>query len=277
MNVLLQPSLHIANNGVAIRGEVAFDEAIARHNIPRARWTIAQSMDAVGERANEGTYVSGLGRVAIKELTLPFYNRAILDAEGHEYGNREPALSSVYHDTVNLIAYLRAWQDHALQAGLQDDDPLIEDLRGDLSELLILALTARDIKGAPNDRYNILPTTTRQDRRGERFDDSHLIQRFDYIVKKRRNGKTIPVQVKTSQHTTTKHYHPRIAVISTVKLAGGNRLLLGTLQDALINEVNGDATREEVDRIEQATKQLHTIYKTHMRKYGQKAVTAVNL
>lgn len=260
-----------------MRTEAEFDHAIAGHNIPRARWVIARSMDTFGEKAQRGTYTSGLGRVAIKELTVPFYNRAILDAVGNDYGNREPALSSVYHDTVRLIAYLREWQDGAILAGLKDDDPLLEDLRGDLSELLILALTARDINGSPSDRYNILPTTTQQDRQGENFDDSELLQRFDFIIKKRRNGKTIPVQVKTTQHTTTKHYHPRIAVVSTVKLAGGNRILLSQLRDALVNEVSGEATSEEVDRIETATKALRKIYKTHMRQYGQKAVTAVNL
>ena len=260
-----------------MRGEAEFDHAIAKHNIPRARWVIGRSMDTFGEKAGRGTYTSGLGRVAIKELTVPFYNRAILDAEGNDYGDREPALSSVYHDAVRLIAYLREWQDGAILAGLTDDDPLLEDLRGDLSELLILALTARDINGSPKDRYTILPTTTQQDRLGENFDDSELLQRFDYIVKKRRNGKTIPIQVKTSQHTTTKHYHPRIVVISTVKLAGGNRTRLGQLQDALIHEVGGDATTEEVDQIETATKTLRKIYKKHLRQFGQKAVTAVNL
>ncbi|MFY9228534.1 MAG: hypothetical protein WAO28_04410 [Candidatus Microsaccharimonas sp.] len=277
MNVLLQPALHIPSSRAAMRTEAEFDDAIAGHNIPRARWVIARSMDTFGEKAQRGTYTSGLGRVAIKELTVPFYNRAILDAEGSDYGNREPALSSVYHDTVRLIAYLREWQNGAILAGLKDDDPLLEDLRGDLSELLILALTARDINGNPKDRYNILPTTTQQDRQGENFDNSELLQRFDFIVKKRRNGKTIPVQVKTTQHTTTKHYHPRIVVISTVKLAGGNRILLSQLQNALINEVSGEATSEEVDRIETATKTLRKIYKNHMRLYGQKAVTAVNL
>lgn len=277
MNVLLQPVLHITSNRAAARNEADFDAAITKHNLSRARSTITRSMDEFGERANQGVYTSGLGRLAIKELTLPFYNRAILDAEHHDYGNREPALSSVYHDTVKLIAYLREWQDGAIHAGLTYEDPLIEDLKGDLSELLILALTARDIQGDPKDKYTILPTTTQQDRSGEHFDDSNLLQRFDYIVKKRRTGKTIPIQVKTSSNTPTKHYHPRIAVISTVKLAGGNWALLEQLQDALIHEVNGEATSADIERIETTSKQLRKIYKTHMRKYGKKAMSAVNL
>lgn len=260
----------------ASRGEVAFDNALRSQNLRVAAGVAAHYMDGVSARADAGIYTEGVVRLALKEVALPLFARASYDFNSHQPRDEKPNVIQVYDDAVSLLGYFRGWSDYLRSGGVltKRERKILTDFIGSESEIAYFALPNHDLTGEDNDRYTVLPSTLEQDQQlGPNA--SGESQRFDFIVRDRQEGTTIRSQVK-SGHSFRERYAEDILVVHMSDLSGDSHSIRD-LEDALLADVRGNATLEQLRLLVKAIDALDEMHKAHFAKYAAPVLTAYNL
>jgi hypothetical protein len=259
----------------AVFTENAFDRDMLAGDLSAAQDGVDQFIERAKRQADRGFYPVGLSRLAIKQVTLPLYARAMYDEAEAPYEDSEIGSSGVYAEAVTWIEYLNHWISLLTQKGLPAERTEMRELRESVSKLIIISLSAREIKGAPDDALTLLPATRQQDEypyvdpRGKR-------RNFNLIVKNRAENTAIRVNTLADSHFDPREYHPSIALVNPVHLAGGH-YGAEKLRTALSADAQGRLTEAQAALIGSAIENLNTLYARKFQNFGTKAVSAVNL
>jgi hypothetical protein len=262
-------------NKTLIIGETKFDNAITGGDIGKAEIIASQYMNVLGQHGEVSVNKVALARLALKEIAIPLYARAVYDTDLSQNAALDAEISGVYTNVVRLLLFFKDMRESLRIDGMRRDDPIIKEIQGALSELMVFALTTRG-QGRPDDQFIILPSTRRQDLTG-RVAGKREKQSFDFIVKERKTKKAIKLQVKTARHQHANETYDRsIAVVSTEALAG-DRGAMYRLMSSLSSELKGTSRPQQAEQVDTAVTELTDIYTKHFKRFGKKAITATNI
>jgi hypothetical protein len=260
----------------AVFTENAFDRDMLAGDLSAAQVAVDQFIERAMVYTDRGIYPTGLSRLAIKQVALPLYARAMYDEVEEPYEDSEIGSSGVYADAVGWIEYLQDWTEQLSQnSRLAAESVIMRELRESIARLIVFSLSAREIKGAPDDILTLLPATRLQDDYPY-VDPSGKRRNFNLIVKDRAENTTIRVLTMGDPQYILGHYHPSIAVLSPVDLTG-ERDATEQLSTALSADIRGRQTEPQAQLIETATENLNELYTRKFQQFGTKAVSAVNL
>lgn len=143
---------------------------------------------------------------------------------------------------------------------------------GNLSEAAFFALFARSMTGEPSDTTIVIPSTPTVDQLGN--DEFGNNMAYDFRVLKR-GGEAIKLQTKTTKSyerqpneprpgtRRIRNYSPEILVLSLESVAG-DRDDISNLHEAIIRDLNAQATDSDTTLIEDSTERLFKSIDTHI-------------
>jgi hypothetical protein len=231
--------------------ELGFDHAVKFGRLNLAQAIILELNDMVNSRIQSGESVSRAPQLLMKEVALPMNRRAEADIKGTQYANAEVDISAMYAQSVDLLIYFRDWHDATILSRKMGNR---DNLRGSRSEVLFFTLLARTSRGSSDDVYNFWPASQKADHGANYRDNGGRATGIDFIVQLRSTLEFVRTQVKTSH--SSRNYVEGILVILTQEIAGGTPEAQDLLEQAVIDEVAGHATPEQVAHIEESLARL---------------------
>jgi len=251
------------------RRERLFDRMVLNGDIEAARELIGELATASSDLTEQGYYPQDFGRILIKELSLPLYERAFYDTKGKDFETDPDAIAQVYPNTLELLKFLKEW--YATERHVTDTmTQYAGQLRGDISELAILALTTRRITGKPTDFLNIVPSGAQQDHGKVSDKRRGLNKNVDFYVTNRTTNAKLPIQVKTREPSRAKRdYAASIALVRLDEIAGiaeGHGNSINVLLDAMVGKLRYLSQAGLDAKIEPAADRLHDIYYARLGK-----------
>lgn len=221
-------------------------------------------------------------RAVLHGLSVPLYRRMALPRDRHITDDLSKDIEAIYGVAGHYLDMLLTAR-RATPRGRTYDE-----LTGDMSELTVFSLSVRGFTGKPvgpakynpTDRRLIIPGTIAQDIALQRS-NSHRLG-YDATLIDLRLQTATPVQVKTA--VNKRHgYDPSILVIATRELAGDGYDEVDLTQ-AIIHEIDGTASDEEITLITEARQRLDEMFKRsetkqrviRRRQLGTQAFSTVN-
>lgn len=231
--------------------EIAFDNAIYRGDLILAQKMITQLNNGIYAAIRKGELAEDASRLIIKELAFPMYLRAGEDMKGVEYTDRQEDISALYGQAVELMAFFWNW--HSSVSPTERDPAILatdSQIVGLMSELTVFALVARTATGEDSDPYTIWPASQADDFGYYHGGPKAEARGFDFVLQTRDTFNAARLQVKTTK--TDKIYAEGIVIINLTEVAGPGYMSRERLQEALMSEVAGRATPEQIQHINES-------------------------
>lgn len=223
--------------------------------IKNERYRTAQRLGARAlERGSESGTITDQTRLVMQYLALPIYQRRSFEKTD---GSVSPILTAELEAIHGRTAeHLQTLLDRVDSYHTNEEHAILE---GNLSDFTIFLLAMRTITGAPDDRYDVWPSTLEQD--WGIVDEQKLHHGFDQVFTRRTDNTEIHVQVKTSQSPLS--YADDILVLVLNELIKSTGHTARDLQRALLFELTNDETgakaRSNSELIETASRHLFTL------------------
>lgn len=235
--------------------EHAFDKAIERGDFRRAHNIINSLLSYERETIDE-LAANRVFTLALKEIALPMYHRAVIEQDGATYDDTEKDISSMYAHTTALMSFIKDEITKLDKEGAFRTEEGLTTLglcKGALSEATVFALLSRSLKGTKDDAYTVLPASMREDWGGV---NDGVRTGVDFKIIDRSTQSTIPIQVKTSRRSVElSRYQEGIVMLSLQQLARPHAII--ELQDSLIAEVEGISTTKQDAILEHVSGKLN--------------------